>query len=215
MLLPILVNSLICRLVRAGEANQLRWTDVDFERNVVRIIPEKGSRPRIFNMSPKLVNKLSALRKRSMPSDPNRIFSKLLRTIRRLYMMKRKRLATLYNNPKAPLDTFPHPPPLEGDDALPRGQGPALRAEVPRPQEHLKHHALHTDRGDPLQRRTGRIRLQGGEHSRGGHPAPRAGLHGGQRLQRSQDVQETEEPHEPSPHHHPKKWYIRVKWWAR
>jgi len=46
------------------------------------------------------MNKLAALRKRNVTTDPNRIFSKLLRTTHRLYMMKRRRLAALYNNPR-------------------------------------------------------------------------------------------------------------------
>jgi integrase len=86
--------------VRAGEAQKLMWTDVDFERNVLRITPEKGSRARIFNVSSRLINKLAALKTKNNVTDSNRIFSKLLRTIRRIFMVKRKRLASLYNNPR-------------------------------------------------------------------------------------------------------------------
>jgi integrase len=33
---------------RSGEAARLKWSEVDFERKIVRITPEKGSRPRIL-----------------------------------------------------------------------------------------------------------------------------------------------------------------------
>jgi len=35
--------------MRPGEAWQLKWTDIDFEKNIVNVTPEKGSRPRIFD----------------------------------------------------------------------------------------------------------------------------------------------------------------------
>ena len=41
---------------RCGEAFQLRWEDVDFERNTVSVVPEKSSKPRIFSLSSDLMN---------------------------------------------------------------------------------------------------------------------------------------------------------------
>ena len=46
---------------RAGEVFNLTWDDVDFESGTVRIAPEKGSNPRIFKISNKLVNMLALL----------------------------------------------------------------------------------------------------------------------------------------------------------
>ncbi len=39
---------------RVGEASQLGFRDCDFEKRTVRIIPEKGSRPRELRISEKL-----------------------------------------------------------------------------------------------------------------------------------------------------------------
>jgi len=52
---------------RVGEALRLRWTDVDFERGVVTITPEKGSRPRILPISVKPVGMLNSLPERREP----------------------------------------------------------------------------------------------------------------------------------------------------
>lgn len=40
---------------RAGENFNLKWIDVDFERQTIRITAEKGSNPRIFRMSNTLI----------------------------------------------------------------------------------------------------------------------------------------------------------------
>jgi len=47
--------------MRSGEAYQLRWKDVDLERGVITVTPEKGSRPRIFKISNKLQTMISRL----------------------------------------------------------------------------------------------------------------------------------------------------------
>jgi integrase len=54
---------------RLGEALELKWTDVDFERRIVRIEPEKGSNPRISKASDKLLGMISKL-----PKDSSKIF---------------------------------------------------------------------------------------------------------------------------------------------
>jgi hypothetical protein len=46
---------------RCGEAWLLRWTDVDFENNIVTITPEKGSDPRQFKVSGKLIAMINSL----------------------------------------------------------------------------------------------------------------------------------------------------------
>jgi len=50
--------------MRPGEAWQLKWMDIDFEKNIVNVTPEKGSRPRIFKISGKLAAMLRALQQR-------------------------------------------------------------------------------------------------------------------------------------------------------
>jgi integrase len=50
---------------RIGEAWMLEWTDIDTEKNTLRITPEKGSNPRIFKISPRLLLMLNAQPKKS------------------------------------------------------------------------------------------------------------------------------------------------------
>jgi len=47
--------------MRAREAFNLRWDQVDLETRTIRVTPEKGSNPRIFNISNKLAAMLSSL----------------------------------------------------------------------------------------------------------------------------------------------------------
>jgi integrase len=80
---------------RLGEAHRLKWSDIDFETGTVRITPEKGSKPRIFKLSTKLLSMLLALKNRS---QKDHIFSKLLRTQRRLFSKQRVNLARKLQN---------------------------------------------------------------------------------------------------------------------
>ena len=82
--------------MRAGEAHGTQWTDIDFETGTVRVTPEKGSKPRIFKLSNKLLRMLSTLKGK----NPNRIFSKHLRTQRRLFQKQRTTLARKLQNPR-------------------------------------------------------------------------------------------------------------------
>jgi integrase len=82
--------------MRAGEAHDLQWADIDFKTGTVRVTPEKGSNPRIFKLSQKLLRMLSKLRK----GDSSRVFSKYLRTRRRLFSKQRKNLAKKLQNPR-------------------------------------------------------------------------------------------------------------------
>ena len=83
--------------MRAGEAHKLKWTDIDFKAGTVRVTPEKGSRPRIFKLSNKLLSMLNALKSKS---SSERIFSKNLRTQRRLFAKQRANLARKLQNPR-------------------------------------------------------------------------------------------------------------------
>jgi len=85
---------------RIGEALKLKWTDVDFERRVVSITPEKGSRPRILPISEKLINMLSIL-----PRRGERVFP-TYKVAAVSFRLKRKILAEKLSNPRLLKITF-------------------------------------------------------------------------------------------------------------
>jgi len=87
---------------RAGEAHSLKWTYIDFEAGTVRITPEKGSNPRIFKLSSKLLSRLIFLKGKGS----NWIFSKHLRTQRRLFQKQRANLSRKLQNPRLLLIHF-------------------------------------------------------------------------------------------------------------
>ncbi|MEM3579382.1 MAG: tyrosine-type recombinase/integrase [Candidatus Bathyarchaeia archaeon] len=81
---------------RAGEVFNLKWMDIDFENRTIKITPEKGSNPRIFNFSKRLLNMLEGLPKRS-----ERVFdNKSLNSLRRIFERNRKRVAYKLGNPR-------------------------------------------------------------------------------------------------------------------
>jgi integrase len=52
--------------MRAGEASAIKWENIDLERKIVTLNePEKHGRPRIFNISDRLVKMLSTLKRRN------------------------------------------------------------------------------------------------------------------------------------------------------
>jgi integrase len=61
---------------RRGEAFNLKWTDIDLTTATIRITPEKGSNPRAFAITPKLVKMLSVMpeknQKRSGTMHPSK-----------------------------------------------------------------------------------------------------------------------------------------------
>jgi integrase len=50
--------------MRAGEAWNLKWTDLDTEQRTINVAPEKNSNPRHMAVSSQLVGMLNALQKR-------------------------------------------------------------------------------------------------------------------------------------------------------
>jgi len=82
---------------RSGEVFALRWADIDFEGRTVRIAAEKGSNPRIFKVSPKLLSMLNQL-----PKEGERIFShyKSLNNLRRTFDRYRLKLSHKFGNPR-------------------------------------------------------------------------------------------------------------------
>jgi len=62
--------------MRVGEAWKIHWTEIDFVSDTIRVTPEKGSNPRIFKISDKLMGMLKALQEKS---KSNRVFEKSLK----------------------------------------------------------------------------------------------------------------------------------------
>jgi len=88
--------------MRAGEAHNLQWKDIDFENGTVRVTPEKGSNPRIFKLSPKLLAMLNRIDKTG-----EWIFKPWqLKHMRRTFQRIRNRLAFKLCNPRLKLITF-------------------------------------------------------------------------------------------------------------
>ena len=88
---------------RCGEVYQLKWEDIDFERGTISIKPEKGSNPRIFNVSDRLLNMLAALRR----DRKGGLFGYgCLDNLRRTFERQRKRLSNKLKNPRLQRITF-------------------------------------------------------------------------------------------------------------
>ena len=83
--------------MRAGEANSLHWTDIDFERNMITLNkPEKFGTPRIFKVTSKLIGMLNAL-----PRASQRIFGANPTEFRKsTFYQTRKVLAKKLQNPR-------------------------------------------------------------------------------------------------------------------
>ena len=82
--------------MRSGEADNLKWIDLDFERGTVRITPEKHSKPRILRISTKCVAMLN-----NLPKTSEKVFGNLaINTKRSNLQHSRKTLAKKLNNPR-------------------------------------------------------------------------------------------------------------------
>ncbi|MEJ2242476.1 MAG: site-specific integrase [Candidatus Bathyarchaeota archaeon] len=81
---------------RCGEAHKLKWTDFDLEARTVRITPEKGSNPRIFKLSNKLISRILTLKTKGN----GWIFCKHLRTQRCVFQKQRANLSRKLQNPR-------------------------------------------------------------------------------------------------------------------
>lgn len=92
---------------RRGEIYQLNWSNIDFVSNTVRITPEKGSNPRLFKMSNKLITMLSRL-----PRENEKIWIyHSAFNLSRSFRKQRKRIASKLGNPrlfKIHFHTFRH-----------------------------------------------------------------------------------------------------------
>jgi integrase len=94
--------------VRAGEAWNLRWIDLDPEQRTVNICPEKNSNPRQLRISLRLVSMLNALPKRYKLLFRNPEVDPLtsMEVFRRLYAAQRCRIARKLQNPRIEQITF-------------------------------------------------------------------------------------------------------------
>lgn len=87
---------------RSGELDMLRWQDVDFERGVARITPEKGSYPRILPLSVKCLAMLKNLKR-----TDDLVFGNLSSNCMRINLCNtRKKLARKLDNPRLSLIHF-------------------------------------------------------------------------------------------------------------
>jgi integrase len=87
---------------RPGEAWALRWIDLDRERNCVRILPEKGSRPRERRITMRLFAMLDALPKKwdLVFHDPALDPVESLDDFRRTFIRQRNLAAERLQNPR-------------------------------------------------------------------------------------------------------------------
>jgi integrase len=94
--------------MRAGEAWNLKWIDIDFERGTVNVTPEKGSRPRQLKISNRLLAMLNAQQRtwimafRNPSSNP----LKSLDGFRRNFEQARVNLAKKLQNPRIRSTSF-------------------------------------------------------------------------------------------------------------
>jgi len=82
---------------RAGEILNLKWTDTDFESNVLRITPEKGSNARTIRVSQRLIHRLGHVKTVNRVRDPTRIFGDY-KSVQKVYSKQRKKAARKLGN---------------------------------------------------------------------------------------------------------------------
>jgi integrase len=89
--------------MRAGEARRLEWKDIDLERRLVTLnYPEKGSKPRMWKVTQKLIGML-----KNLPSDNPKVFGNTTYdSMKQTLRNTRKRLATQLQNPRLLEITF-------------------------------------------------------------------------------------------------------------
>lgn len=88
--------------MRSGEADHLKWIDIDPEGCIVRVTPEKNSKPRTLKVSKELIGRLMLL-----PKTSKRIFGDVGYNAKRTcWARTRKSLAKKLNNPQIAQVTF-------------------------------------------------------------------------------------------------------------
>jgi integrase len=94
--------------MRTGEAWNLKWTDLDLERNAVNIVPEKSSNPRQSRISTRLMAMLNRLPRRYEYVFRNPKIDPLMsmEVFRRSAARQRKRISERLQNPRLRDITF-------------------------------------------------------------------------------------------------------------
>ncbi|MCW4015915.1 MAG: site-specific integrase [Candidatus Bathyarchaeota archaeon] len=87
---------------RRGEAFTLTWDDIDIVQKAIRITPEKGSCPRIFKISDKLLTMLNNLPRKDKKIWIYKTANNLSKSLRK----QRKRIAHKTGNPRLHLIHF-------------------------------------------------------------------------------------------------------------
>jgi len=88
--------------MRIGEAWKLKWTDIDAKNNTIKCEPEKGSKPRMFKVSSRLIKMLNQL-----PKQNEWVFGGTsLASHRTNFTRQRKRIAQKLQNPRLEKITF-------------------------------------------------------------------------------------------------------------
>ncbi len=89
--------------MRSGEAKRLHWTDIDFEKHLIRLNdPEKGSNPRIWRVSTELIAMLN-----NLPRKSEKVFGTgSPGTMKATYISARRSLAQKLQNPRLLRITF-------------------------------------------------------------------------------------------------------------
>ncbi len=99
--------------MRCGEACRLQWTDIDFENNTIRVIPEKGSNPRMLKISNKLVAMLQAL-----PKTSTKVFGVSVDAMRKSFCKIKNQIGKKAGEPKASANNLPHIRALESNNGI-------------------------------------------------------------------------------------------------
>jgi integrase len=88
--------------IRPGEAWNLRWIDIDPERAIVNIIPEKNSRPRQLKVSSQLIGMLNGFHDKDgfVFRNPNVDPIRSLDDFSRNFSERRRKLAKKLDNPR-------------------------------------------------------------------------------------------------------------------
>jgi len=83
--------------MRCGEAKRLSWTNIDFEKHIITLNdPEKGSNPRMWKVTQKLLGMLNNLPKTNML-----VFgASSMDSMKSTFLRARKRLASKLQNPR-------------------------------------------------------------------------------------------------------------------
>jgi integrase len=96
--------------MRAGEAWNLKWTDLDPLQRTINIAPEKNSNPRQPQISAQLVSMLNTLPKqyKIIFRNPNIEPQSSMESFRRILAAQRSRTAEKLQNPRITLKTLRH-----------------------------------------------------------------------------------------------------------